>query len=143
MKTESGTTQTHTHTQIHTHTHIHTLAFSLSLSHTHTHTHTHTHMHAHMHECTHTHLVLHTHTHTHMHTHKLSSPLHPLLVLRDVFGIQKLAGGRVLAQRVLALRASVHERLPHHRQAGVSDVCLVHIKGEVWVLDDVHPKPQR
>eukprot|EP00069_Balaena_mysticetus_P015117 bmy_09007T0 len=70
------------------------------------------------------------------------SPLHPVLVARDVLGVEQLVGGGVLAQPVLRRGAGVHEGLGHHREAGVSDAVLVDVKHKLGVLDHVDPKPQ-
>ena len=68
---------------------------------------------------------------------------HPLLVLGNVFGVQKLAGGRVLAETVLRDGASVHEGLSRDRETSVHDGRLVHVEHKLGILYDVHPKPER
>ena len=72
-----------------------------------------------------------------------SLPLHPALVVGDVFSVEQLVGGRVLAQPVLGGGAGVHEGLGHHRQAGIRDAALVDVEHKLGVLDHVHPETQR
>ncbi|KAG8129859.1 hypothetical protein E2320_016469 [Naja naja] len=43
---------------------------------------------------------------------------------------------------VLRGRTRVHEGLGHNGEASVRDAALVNIKNKLWVLDDIHPKPQ-
>lgn len=43
---------------------------------------------------------------------------------------------------MLALGAGVHKGLGNNRQRGIHHLRHVHVKGEVRVLQDVHPKPK-
>lgn len=69
-------------------------------------------------------------------------PFYPVLVVWDVFSVQQLVGRRVLPQFVLWCRTRVHERLSHHRQAGVCDAVLVDVKDKLGILNHIHPEPQ-
>ena len=44
-------------------------------------------------------------------------PFDPFAVFGNVFGIEKFAGRRVLAELMFTHRAAVHERLSDYRQA--------------------------
>lgn len=70
-------------------------------------------------------------------------PLHPALVVGYVLGIEQLVGGRILAQAVLRGGTRVHEGLSDDRQTGVGDAAFVDVEHKLWVLDDVHPEPER
>lgn len=73
----------------------------------------------------------------------VSVPLHPALVVRDVFSIEELVWRRVFAQTMLRRRAGVHEGLSHHWQTGICNAVLVDVKDKLRVFDHVDPKPQR
>lgn len=70
-------------------------------------------------------------------------PLHPALVVWDVFSVQQFVRGRVFAQAVLWRRTGVHERLSHHRQTRVCDAALMDVEHKLRVFDNVHPEAQR
>ena len=68
--------------------------------------------------------------------------VNPVLVDGDVFGVQQLGAGRVLAEDVFAGRAGVHECLRGHRQTTVHDVGLADVKDKVGVFDQINPESQ-
>lgn len=70
------------------------------------------------------------------------SPLHPALVVGDVFSVEKLVGWRVFAQAMFRRRARVHEGLSHHRQTGVCNAVLMDVKDKLRVFNHIDPKPQ-
>ncbi len=74
---------------------------------------------------------------------RVSVPLHPALVVRDVFSIEELVWRGVFAQAMLRRRAGVHEGLSHHWQTGVCNTVLVDVKDKLRVFYHVDPKPQR
>ena len=74
---------------------------------------------------------------------KACVPIDPFAVLGNVFGIEKFAGWRVLAKFVFAHGTAIHEGLSNNRQARVDNVWLVNVKDKIWILDHVHPEPQR
>jgi hypothetical protein len=70
-------------------------------------------------------------------------PFDPFPVLRNVSGVEQLAGGRVLAEFLLADGATIHERLCDDRQTRVDGARLADVEDKVRVLDDADPEPQR
>ena len=60
----------------------------------------------------------------------------------NVFSKEKLIGGRVLAEAVFRGGTRVHQRLSNHRKASIHCRCLVDVKYEVGILDEIHPKSQ-
>lgn len=71
-----------------------------------------------------------------------SIPLYPAFVVRDVFSIEQLVGGRVFAQSVLRRWTWIHEGLSNHGQTSIRDAALMDIKHKLRVFDYVNPETQ-
>lgn len=70
-------------------------------------------------------------------------PLHPTLVVGDIFSVEQLVGRGVFSKSVFRCGARVHEGLGHHRQASVGDAAFVDVENKLRILDDVDPEPKR